>query len=82
MQDAEYNLGRIHLLRTRVNKGKEKGPDPDIELRLSVRAAYAESLPSYWTLNFQLLGWLPAVFRFWSRALPAKSCAPVVTVAL
>src|SRR5215207_10816818 len=45
-------------------------------------ARLTASLPSYWTLNVQLLGWLFARFGFWSSALPAKSCAPLVTVAL
>jgi hypothetical protein len=82
MRHPAYQLLRILLLRGWVNKGqKGKGrgalssPDPP-PVRLTA------SLPSYWTLNFQLLDWLPAMFGFWSSALPVKSCAPVVTVAL
>ena len=33
------------------------------------------------TLNCQLLDWLPAVFGFWSSWLPDWSLAPVLTVA-
>jgi hypothetical protein len=40
-------------------------------------------LPCYYlTVNFQLLGWLPAMLGFWSSGLPAESFAPVITVAL
>src|SRR5215207_7621058 len=35
-------LPRIHLPRTRVDKGKEKGRSPDMEPRPSARAAYGE----------------------------------------
>jgi hypothetical protein len=34
------------------------------------------------TLKFQTLGWLPAVFWFWSSWLPARSFALVVIVAM
>jgi hypothetical protein len=74
-------LRRINLPRTPVNKCKRRAgapiwsPDPP-PVRLTA------SLPSYWTVNFQLLDWLFAMSGFWSNALPAKSCAPVVTVAL
>jgi hypothetical protein len=77
MQDPGYELRIIPLPRTWVNKGKEKGRSPGPPpVRLMA------SLPSYWTVNFQLLLWLPTTFGFWSSALPAKSCAPLVTVAL
>jgi hypothetical protein len=77
MQDLGYELQRIPLPRTPVNRGKSKGRSPGPPpVRLT------SSLPCYWTMNFQLLDWLPAIFGFWSSALPAKSCAPVVTVAL
>ncbi len=33
----------------------------------------------YLTLNFQILGWFSGASGFWSRGLPAASCAPVVT---
>jgi hypothetical protein len=81
MHSAAYEFPSIPLLRTRVNKGKQKGRGSISGLRPSARAAYGESL-SYRTLNVQFLGWLPAMFGFWSSALPAKSCAPLVTVAL
>jgi hypothetical protein len=74
-------LRRIHLLGTSVNKGKKKSRSPDMEPRPSA-VRLTSSLPCYWTVNFQLLDWLPAMVGFWSSALPAKSCAPVVTVAL
>ena len=65
---------------TRVNKGERKGRSPDMKPRPSARAAYGE--PYLRTVNLQFLGWLPAWVEFWSSALPARSCAPVVTVAL
>jgi hypothetical protein len=74
-------LLRIPILGTSVNKGEEKGRSPDMEPRPSARAAYGESL-RYRTVNFQFLLWLPAMFGFWSSALPHTSCAPLVTVAL
>jgi hypothetical protein len=82
MQNTGYGLRRILFLRGWVNKGQKRkgrgalsspGPPP---VRLTA------SLPSYWTVNFQVLDWLPSMFGFWSSALPVKSCAPVVTVAL
>jgi hypothetical protein len=74
-------LRRFSLLSTWANNRTRKGRDalsspgpPPVRL--------AASLPCYWTVNFQLLLWLPVMFGFWSSALPAKSFAPVVTVAL
>jgi hypothetical protein len=64
-----------------VNTGKNTKARGCLEPRAFARAAYGEPTP-YWTLNFQLLGWLFAMLGFWSSGLPTKSCAPVVTVAL
>ena len=63
-------------------KGHEEGLGLHISgLRPYVRAPYGK--PYLRTVNFQLLGWLPLLeFWSWSSRLPAKSCAPVVTVAL
>ena len=80
LRKAEVQLRRIPLPRTPMNKGVRKGRSPEMEPRPSARAAYSKPYPR--TVNFQFLLWLPAIFGFWSRALPAKSCAPVVTVAL
>ena len=67
------SVGWIRVRRGRF--GAAKSPDPP-----SVRLA--ASLPSYCTVNFQLLFWLPSVAGIWSRNLPARSCAPLVTTAL
>ena len=65
-------MGRMRDLHKRAGAPKSPGPLP---ARLTGNRCY-------WTVNFQDLGWLPAVVEFWSSALSAGSFAPVVTVAL
>ena len=58
-----------------------KGPGMAIPGPFGIGCSYLDRIFYGFTLNCQLLDWLPAVFGFWSSWLPARSLAPVVTVA-
>jgi hypothetical protein len=60
---------------------RPKGPRMVFLAPIGVGRSYLCRIVYGLTLNCQLLAWLPAVLGFWSSWVPARSLAPVVTVA-
>ena len=77
-----FNTGKIpRTPRPRGGERRPKGPGMASPTPVEIGCSYLYRIAYRFTVNFQLLDWLPAVLGSWSSLLPARSVAPVVIVA-